>query len=139
MIKRINYEETYPIRHTVMWPDKPLDYIKVNGDEEAIHYGLFINGKLTSVISLFKYDKTGQFRKFATLIEEQGKGHGTKLLNYLIKEARALKLETLKCNARIEKKDFYKRFGLEETEESFEKSGKYYIIMSMKLEETGNE
>lgn len=133
MIKEINYKETYPLRHQVMWPDKPLDYIVVEGDENAKHYGCFENGQLISVISLFINGDEGQFRKFATLVDFQGRGYGTKLLSHLIEDAKSLKLQSLICNARIEKCDFYERFGMEKTNKTFDKGGKSYIVMKRNL------
>ncbi len=52
MIKPISYLETYPIRHEVMWPDKELSYIHVEGDKEADHFGYFKDNILVSVISV---------------------------------------------------------------------------------------
>ena len=43
-IKPITTSETLPIRHKVMWPDKPFDYVKLPKDEMARHFGLFVNG-----------------------------------------------------------------------------------------------
>nr|WP_231841407.1 GNAT family N-acetyltransferase [Amphibacillus xylanus] len=114
-----------------MWPDKPFDYIKVNGDDTAIHYGLFRDNKLISVISLFLSDKEAQFRKFATLEEEQGKGFGSQLLNYTLEQARLFGAERVWCNARSNKNTFYQKFGLKETASRFTKGGKDYVIMEV--------
>lgn len=130
-IKKISYEDVWPLRHRVMWPTKDFDYIKVEGDEEAIHYGIFIDNKLVSCVSLFIKDNKGQFRKFATEIEYQGKGYGTKLLTYVIESARDMNLSSLWCNARIEKIDFYKKFGLKETSSTFEKDSQKYMILQL--------
>lgn len=50
-IKEIPASETWPLRHKVMWPNKPLDFVVLPIDEEGIHYGLFENKILVSVIS----------------------------------------------------------------------------------------
>lgn len=67
MVREVDKEEVWALRHKVMWPDKPFDYIKLKEDESGIHYGLFIEEEMTSVISLFINNDEAQFRKFATL------------------------------------------------------------------------
>lgn len=52
-ITKIEKEKAWEIRHKVMWPDKPFDFIQLDNDDTGIHLGLFKNNKLTSVISLF--------------------------------------------------------------------------------------
>ena len=53
-IKQITSNETIAIRHKVMWPNMPLEYVKLPNDESARHFGLFVNGEIISIISLFK-------------------------------------------------------------------------------------
>lgn len=129
MIKKVKQEQVWEIRHKVMWPDKPFEYIKVKDDEIANHYGLFKDNELISVVSLFINGVEAQFRKFATIEREQGKGYGTELLNTIFKEAKRLGVKRLWCNARKNKVDFYKKFGLRETDLTFIKGGKSYVIM----------
>ena len=81
-IREIKAEDTWPMRHKVMWPDQPLDYVILPQDEEGLHYGLFKEDKLISVISLFINQEEAQFRKFATATEAQGKGYGSALLHH---------------------------------------------------------
>lgn len=69
-IKKIKAEQTWEIRHKVMWPNKPLAYVKISNDLEGLHYGLFVADKLVSVVSLFIKGEVAQFRKFATSIDE---------------------------------------------------------------------
>lgn len=87
-IAEITAEETWPIRHEVMWPDMPFDFVKVDNDNEGLHLGLFLGDKLSSIISVFKIGSSWQFRKFATLVEEQGKGLGSQLLKHVIDQAK---------------------------------------------------
>ena len=127
MIQTITYKETYDIRHQVMWPDRPLEYIKLEDDPKGLHYGYFIKGKLVSVISVFITDRTAQFRKFATLKDYQGKGYGSKLLTYVLESM--TEIDCIWCNARLEKTGFYESFGMVITDETFEKGGIRYTIM----------
>ncbi|MEK5440954.1 GNAT family N-acetyltransferase [Fredinandcohnia sp. FSL W7-1320] len=128
-ITRINKEQAWEVRHKVMWPDKNFDYIKLEDDDLGIHFGLFEDKMLKSVVSLFIKNEEAQFRKFATLQKEQGKGYGSTLLDYVLKEAKNHELKRIWCNARKNKMDFYKKFGLQETNVSFVKGGKSYVIM----------
>lgn len=128
-ITRIDKEQAWEVRHRVMWPDKDFDYIKLEDDDVGIHFGLFKDDSLKSVVSLFIKNEEAQFRKFATLQMEQGKGYGSTLLDYVLKEAKNLDLKRIWCNARKNKIDFYKKFGLQETNFSFTKGGKDYVIM----------
>lgn len=41
-IKRIKPEETWTIRHEVMWPHMPIDFVKLDGDDEAYHFGFYM-------------------------------------------------------------------------------------------------
>ena len=127
MIKTITYKDTYDIRHQVMWPDRPLEYIKLDNDPIGKHYGYFIEDKLVSVISLFIKGSSAQFRKFATLEAYQGQGYGSKLLSYVLESMTSL--DYIWCNARLEKSMFYESFGMTKTDETFEKGGISYIIM----------
>lgn len=133
VIEIVEKEQVWKIRHDVMWPDKPFDYIKLDDDGRGNHFGLFIENRLISVISLFVENEEAQFRKFATLQEEQGKGYGSKLLESVLEEAKIQGVKRIWCNARKNKADFYKKFGLQETGGSFEKGGKSYVIMEKYL------
>ncbi|WP_241461447.1 GNAT family N-acetyltransferase [Aquimarina macrocephali] len=128
-IKQITSSETLPIRHKVMWPNKPIEYVELPNDENARHFGLFVNGEITSIISLFIENNEVQFRKFATLIEFQGLGYGTILLKSIIDLIEKEGIKKLWCNARVEKSKFYERFDLKPTDKKFEKGGIEYIIM----------
>ncbi|ARK30451.1 GNAT family N-acetyltransferase [Halalkalibacter krulwichiae] len=135
-IEKIEKETAWEIRHKVMWPEKDLTYIKLTDDELGIHYGLIKENKVISVISLFINKEEAQFRKFATLQSEQAKGYGSLLLENTIVEAKKFGVKKIWCNARKNKVDFYKKFGLVETEINFTKGGKSYVIME---KEFGNK
>lgn len=96
-IINIDYKDTWPIRHKVMWPDKDLDYIKLNSDKLGEHFGLYEGAELISVISVFIEGKSAQFRKFATLSKYQNKGYGSQLLRYTINYLEGLDLKIIWC------------------------------------------
>lgn len=132
-IKQISPQETWPIRHQVMWPEKPITYVKLPNDDEGRHFGLFSQDKLIAVISLFINGNETQFRKFATLREEQGKGYGTALMQFILKTTAELATEIVWCNARADKTYFYEKFGMQKTDKQFTKGGIDYIIMEKQL------
>ncbi len=132
-IRKINVEDTWPVRHRVMWPDHPFDFVKVEEDHEGIHYGLFAGGELVSIVSLFLKDGKAQFRKFATEAPRQGQGYGTFLLNYLIDQVKEMPVSALWCNARVEKAGYYERFGFRKTDQTYEKGGIMFVVMERML------
>jgi len=132
-IKEITSEETLDIRNKVMWPNKSIDYVRISNDSEGRHFGLFINDKLISVISLFINDNSAQFRKFATLTNYQGNGYGSVLLNEIINIVERDKIDKLWCNARVDKSEFYLKFGLKFTDIQFQRGEINYVIMEKML------
>jgi len=128
-IKEISATETYHLRHTVMWPGHPMDFIKLPEDHNGVHFGLFNAEELICVVSLFIDGDTAQFRKLATKVSEQGKGFGTEILHHLIAYCEALKLKKLWCNARVNKSEFYKKFGLLKTNSTYTKGGIDFVIL----------
>lgn len=133
MIKKIDYTDTYSIRHQVMWPKEPLSYIMLEDDLVGDHFGYFVEDEMVSVISLFSIDSKVQFRKFATLFEHQGKGYGSALLKHVLCEYEGTDTKLIWCNARLEKTHYYERFGLEKTDETFERKNKKYVIMAKRI------
>lgn len=129
LIKEIPYQETWKIRQQVMWPNKPLSYVKLELDPFAMHLGLFVKQELVSIISIFITKNEAQFRKFATLNQYQGKGYGSSLLSYTIDFISQEDINKLWCNARVDKIGYYKKFGLTETNQTFSKGNIDYVIM----------
>lgn len=127
-IKEISPEETWPIRQEVMWPGYSLDFVKLENDTQGIHFGAF-HSELVAIISIFILNQECQFRKLATREAYQRRGVASALINHIIQYAKSTDVERVWCNARSDKTDFYKRFGLQETNQQFEKEGRHYIIM----------
>jgi len=131
-IRPITPEETYALRHSVLWPDKPLSYVQLEEDFDGWHFGAFLptcsDSSPVSVISVFleglpgeSVDASvlvGRFRKFATAPEWQGRGIGTALLTHTIayltkaKEEGGMGATQVWCDARVVAKPFYERFGM---------------------------
>lgn len=112
-----------------MWPNRPLDYVKLQEDHKGHHFGVFVDDLLVSVGSLFLINGVAQFRKLATRGSHQGNGYGSLLVNYLIDYATKHEANKVWCNARSDKTDFYERLGLNVTDQTFHKGGIDYVIM----------
>lgn len=132
-IKEVPIEKILTIRREVMWPDKDINFVKVKGDDKAIHLGVYENNKVVSIVSLYITKNSLQFRKFATLKSQQKKGYGTLLLKEVFKFAGNKNIDHIWCNARKNKISFYEKFGLISTGEEFLKEGKSYVIMEKNL------
>lgn len=132
-IRPITPGQTYPLRHAVLWPDKPFDYVKLENDADGYHFGAFLNGNLVAVISLFVDGETGRFRKFAAHPDYQRMGIGTRLMKHVIAEAQRLGATELWCDARLDAADFYRRFGMEAVSDVFYKGPILYARFSRTL------
>jgi len=130
-IKTIALKDTLALRHSVLWPNKPIEFCLVEGDESASHYGIYIEKKLVGVAST--YDNSGivRLRKFAVTQENQGQGLGTALLTHVIDAVRNTGATEFWCDARTTTVDFYKRFGLHIVGNQFFKSEISYYKMSL--------
>ena len=132
-IKEIQASETWQIRHEVMWPDQPFAFVQLEEDNAGLHFGVFEEEKLVSIISCFIIKDEMQFRKLATLENYQGKGIASKLLEYVLKLAKDKKINKVWCNARVNKTSFYKKFGMTDTQKTFVKAGQKFTIMEVLL------
>ena len=133
-IKQITAEQTWSLRHRIMYPNEPFESIKLPDDFEGIHFGLFKKGLLVTVVSLFIRNNEVQFRKLATEISEQRKGYASKLLDYIFNYATRIDATRIWCNARENKAYFYEKFGLQITEETYVKTGIKFVIMEKILQ-----
>lgn len=124
---------TWRIRHIAMYPDQPYDFVKLENDFEGTHFGLYLNHELTGVVSLFVDGHIGQFRKLAILPEAQGQGLGKQLMEYLIDYCQVQKLTKLWCNARVNAKEFYLKFGFAATNKTYTAAGYDFVVMEKTL------
>ncbi|MDQ8012766.1 MAG: GNAT family N-acetyltransferase [Flavobacterium nitrogenifigens] len=132
-IKTIKASDTWQIRHEVMWPDQPFEFVQLEEDDSGFHFGVFEDNKLVSIVSCFIEGKEMQFRKLATIEEYQGKGIASYLLKYILEFAKNEKIEKVWCNARSNKKSFYEKIGLIDTHKTFTKAGQEFTIMEIKF------
>ena len=74
-IRNISWEQTIPLRQSVLWPNKPPEYCHVYGDNDAMHFGAFANDKLVCFASVYITSDKARLRKFATKTDYQGQGY----------------------------------------------------------------
>lgn len=129
MVEEVPYKDVLVIRQEVMYPDKDVDFVILPEDGDGIHVGYYEDGLAVSIVSLFLKDRELQFRKLATLTNLQGRGYGSKLLQWILDYAKDMKFDKVWCNARVDKLDFYKKFGFKETDQRFSKNGYDYVII----------
>ena len=140
-IIEVESNQVLPIRHQVLWPDKPLEFCKVEGDVDARHFAIELEQKLISVASIyFSQDmkeniKKARLRKFATLPDYQNKGFGSQLIKHILNVLERENVSTLWLDARQSAISFYKQFGFsnEDNREVFFKSNIPYVKMEKKI------
>ena len=129
-IRPIEPAQTYALRHQVLWPDQPAEYVRLPDDDAGHHFGAFLaDGRLVAVISLFVEGAEARFRKFATHPDFQGHGIGSALLTHTVAVAKRLGANTLWCDSRQAAANFYYRFGLAPEGEVFYKGPIPYVRM----------
>lgn len=132
-IRAISWEQTIPLRHEVLWPSKPPEYCHVEGDEDGLHFGAFVNEVLVSVASVYLNQDKARLRKFATDARYQNQGIGTKMLMHIIQSIKGSQADYFWCDARETALDFYKRFGMCPRSERFYKADVAYYKMEVAL------
>lgn len=133
-IEQIPYYLTWRIRQEVMYPGQPIESVKLPDDAKGLHFGLYVNTKLVSVISLFENPESTQLRKFATLEIEQHKGYGTLLFKYVLEFCKDQNIHAIWCNARISAISFYNTFGFRETGNEYALAELRYIKMKRSID-----
>jgi len=133
-IRQVSVDDVFPLRQEVLWPDKPLSYVKIDNDDEGIHFGLYVDDLLVTVISIFIENGQAQFRKFATLESYRGCGYGSRIFKHMLAYLSDQSVQRVWCNARLEASDFYRRFGFKEKAiEIFYKGDVAYTIMEKNM------
>jgi ribosomal protein S18 acetylase RimI-like enzyme len=129
-IRNIDCQEAIPIRHQVLWPDKDIQFCAIEGDSQALHYGVYIDEHLVCVASIFIVERNARLRKFATLPAYQSRGFGTELIKYIFDDLYSKKVNYFWCDARTSAISFYQKLGLHIEGDEFIKSGQTYFKMS---------
>ncbi|MEJ0106849.1 MAG: 1-(5-phosphoribosyl)-5-[(5-phosphoribosylamino)methylideneamino]imidazole-4-carboxamide isomerase [Bacteroidota bacterium] len=128
-IKEASLAEVWELRREVMYPEEKISFVQLPGDDKGLHLGLYIRKELVSVLSIFLQGGELQFRKFATKESEQNKGYGTALLHKVFEIAKEKKCRSVWCNARRDAAEFYTKWGMVESGDSWTKYGIEFIVM----------
>ncbi|WP_143307844.1 1-(5-phosphoribosyl)-5-[(5-phosphoribosylamino)methylideneamino]imidazole-4-carboxamide isomerase [Chitinophaga vietnamensis] len=132
-IRRISADDTLQLRRDVLYPNETLEVVKVDHDEDGLHFGVFEAGQLVTVVSLFIGREEAQFRKLATLPACQGKGYGKAVLAHIAGICQKEHIKLLWCNARDTAVSFYERLGYIRKGDYFQKCGISFIRMELPL------
>jgi len=138
LLKEIQAEETWPVRHPVLRKGRPLEdvYMEADEKESTFHLGIFYKTQIVGVASFMEdthLDFSGyqsRLRGMAVLPEYRKKGLAEMLLNkgeQLLKEkGRTL----LWFNARIAALNFYKTLGYKTIGPEFDipKVGPHFVM-----------
>lgn len=130
----ITLEQCLHIRHTVLWPHLARDASRVEGDEDAWHFGVLEHEQIVSCLSVFMPgEHRCQIRKFATLQTHQRQGYGGFLLQSVLGKLVQAGIAFVQLDARVSAATFYTRFGFIAQGEPFYKKEVQYIRMSRGL------
>ncbi|KAH9889892.1 acyl-CoA N-acyltransferase [Cubamyces lactineus] len=147
VIREIDAADTVPLRHSVLWPDHPVDYVLLPEDASGHHYGAFLPTSTSpvAVISVFidslpsapaevSASRTARFRKFACDPTYQGRGIGSRLLQHVFGvAAKELGCSVIWCDARLSASTWYERRGMQKFGEVFFKGEIEYVRMMRAL------
>lgn len=151
---RLSASQTIPLRHAVLWPDRPPAFVVLPEDElpSTIHLGAILASpsqphiqpprEPVSVVTLAPtpFPSSAEdlsslpalrFRKFATASAHQGRGYGAQLLSAAFALADSIEsgVELVWCDARFEQESWYERRGMRRDGDTFEKEGRMYVRM----------
>lgn len=107
--------------------------MKLEQDNEAIHFGAFKDNKLAGVVSLFQNGSDFQLRKVAVSEDVQGMKVGTSLMNYIVNYSQENGGTRIWCNARLSATGFYLKLGFIQTGRFFSKNGFDYEVMEKEI------
>lgn len=128
-IVQITALETFSVRHPVLRNGKPVESCHFDGDDLAStkHFGLFDNGVLAGVISVFEQsfatfanEKQFQIRGMAVLENFRKRGFGERLVLEAEQYVRAQNGELIWFNARENAVKFYSNLGYQIIGDTFD-------------------
>lgn len=133
-IKNITTEDTLLLRRDVLYPHWQLEQVRVDHDDEGLHFGLYDGRELVTVVSLFISGPSAQFRKLATAAHCRGKGYGKRMMQHLEDICLRRNVRKLWCNARDSAETFYLQLGYRRTSDMFYKDDIAFYKMEISLE-----
>lgn len=133
-IRNITTEDTLHLRRDVLYPHWQLEQVRVDHDDDGLHFGLYEGRELVTVVSLFISGTSAQFRKLATAAHCRGKGYGKQMMRHISDVCLRHNVRTLWCNARDSAETFYLQLGFTRTSDIFYKDDIAFYKMEISLE-----
>lgn len=133
-IRKISWQDTIPLRHSVLWPNRSPEFCKLDDDADGLHFGAYVNDLLVCVASVYTDNNNARLRKFATDERFQNQGVGSTMLQHIIEYLENAKVASFWCDARESALGFYERFGMVKNGERFYKSEVPYFKMEVPLQ-----
>ncbi len=147
-IREIKAEDTYKIRKEELRKNMNLP-VQLTGDldNKTLHFGLFENDILVSIVSFMKIKHQNlngeqyQLRGMATLEVNHKKGYGKKLLAKVEEILKDKNIEIIWCNARVLALDFYRKHGYNIVGEEFDipQIGGHFVMYKRIMENGDND
>lgn len=120
-------------RQAMLWPDKPLDHVRVCGDDTASHVGCHDNGALIAAGSFYGAGAQVRLRKLAVHPQYRRRGLAAAIVRTGAIKVRDQGATQLWCDARQTALGFYTSLGFVIDPEVFEKSGVAYQVARLDL------
>lgn len=131
-VQEIEPGQCLQLRRDVLWPQLELAQCRLQGDEQARHFGICVEGVVVSCLSLFEMsDGIYQLRKFATHAGFRNQGLGSALLAHAIVHVQAAGGRGMVLNARLSALPFYRRHGFVRHGRAWRKSGVDFVEMRL--------
>ena len=129
VVRKIDPEMTYTIRHTVLRPHQTIEDSKYDSDheEDTFHVGAFYQGSLISIASFivdrnsdFPIERQYRLRQMATLEEFRKLSAGRAVVNYAENLIIEQGIDFLWCKGRTNVQEYYSNLGFKEHGEVFD-------------------
>jgi GNAT superfamily N-acetyltransferase len=126
-VARVSADQLHDIRRRILRDDDPTIYHPDprDGDETSFHYGGYLGPRLVVSASFFPSAPpmnaelvTFQLRYMATDFDVQGRGYGTRVLEFAEEDLRSLGVEQIWANGRDTALGFYETVGWRRVEGS---------------------
>jgi len=161
-IVKISKDQTWRLRHSVLYPGLPLSHAYLPEDDAGLHYGTFLPQRDTpiAVVSLFReniptdketpdsepglssakllahFCEVVRFRQFVCEPQYQGQGYGSQLLLHALSIVRSeWGVTVVWGDCRTETQEWYQRRGLQPFGPKFFKGAVEHVRMKADLKD----
>jgi len=126
-LRSIPANQTLAFRQEILWPDKPLSHVMVEGDDSALHIGAFDGETLIGIGSFYPQGTKAQLRKLAVDPSYRKMGIGRDIIQHGAQMMQNQGIGFLWCDARKTAIPFYQKLGFKIEPDVFYKSGIAYV------------